>query len=164
MKQLPYREGAWFAVPLRDGGYACGVVARMAPTGGVLVGYFFGPRRVKVQSLEELRALRPEQAVLVQRFGDLHLVDDKWPILGYLDGWRRDDWPMPAFGRYIEIDEKAWRVVYQNDDPNSVPRETRISVEEAQHLPDNGLLGAGLAEIMLTRLLADQSAKSFRAN
>ena len=164
MKQLPYREGAWFAVPLRGGGYGVGVVARMAPTGRVLTGYFFGPKRAEAPSLDELRRARPDQAVLVQRFGDLHLVDEKWPILGYLDDWRRDDWPMPAFGRHVEIDEKAWRVEYQNDNPNSVPRETRISVEESQRLPDDGLLGAGLVEIMLTRLLGDQSAKSSLEN
>jgi hypothetical protein len=136
----------------------------MAPTGGVLMGYFFGPRRLNLPSLEELHGLRPERAVLVQRFGDLHLMDDRWPILGYVDDWRRDDWPMPAFGRYVEIDEKAWRVVYQDDNPNSVPRETRISVEESQHLPDDGLLGAGLVELTLTRLLGYQSANPSRAN
>lgn len=38
-----YREGSRFAVPLRQGGYAVGLVARVNPR-GVLLGYFFGPR------------------------------------------------------------------------------------------------------------------------
>lgn len=30
MKSIPYREGSLFAVPLRNNGFAVGVVARMA--------------------------------------------------------------------------------------------------------------------------------------
>jgi hypothetical protein len=40
----PCEEGDLFAVPLRDGGYGIGVVARVGRR-GVLVGYFFGRRR-----------------------------------------------------------------------------------------------------------------------
>jgi hypothetical protein len=71
---------------------------------------------------------------------------------------------MPAFGRFIEFDGKAWRVEYRNDDPNSVLRETRISVEEYLKLPNNALLGAGAVEIRLTKLLSDPSATSFLGN
>ena len=132
--------------------------------GGVLVGYFFGPRRSEVPSIEELRGLRSEDTVLVQRFGALHLLQDRWPILGHDDGWQREAWPMPPFGRHLEIDGKAWRVEYQNDDPNSVPRETWISMEEFRRLPDNGLLGAGAVESRLTKRLVDPAATSSRAN
>ena len=41
MPKASYREGDWFAVPLRDGGYAAGLIARANPK-GVLLGYFFG--------------------------------------------------------------------------------------------------------------------------
>jgi hypothetical protein len=102
--------------------------------------------------------------VLVQRFGDLRLMQDRWPILGNDDGWQRELWPLPAFGQHLEIDGKAWRVEYQNDDPNSVPGETRISMEEFRRLPDNGLLGAGAVENSLTKLLVDAAATSSRAN
>jgi len=158
VKNLPYREGTWFAVPLRGGGYAVGVVARMAPMGRVLTGYFFGPRRTELPSLEEVRGHRPDLAVLVQRFGDLHLMEDKWPVLGNDDSWQREEWPMPVFGRYVEGDGKAWRVEYQHEDPNSVPRETRMSVEESRQLPENGLLGAGAVEIKLSKLLGTSQA------
>ena len=149
---------------IEGGGYAVGVVARMAPMGRVLTGYFFGPRRAEVPTLEEVRGHRPKLAVLVQRFGDLHLMEDKWPVLGYDDSWQREEWPMPAFGRYVESDGKAWRVEYKGDDPNSVPRETRISVEESQELPNNGLLGAGAVEIRLSKLLGDPAAMSSQTN
>jgi len=150
-------------VPLRSGGYAVGVVARMAPRGRVLTGYFFGPRRTEFPSIDDLRGLRRDVAVLVQRFGDLNLVEGNWPILGYSVGWNREEWPIPAFGRFVEIDGKAWRVEYKNDDPNSVPRETRISAEEYRQLPNNALLGAGAVEIRLTQLLSDSSRSHRKA-
>jgi len=63
MKRLSYREGTWFAVPLKDGGYAAGVVARVGRR-GVLFGYFFGPRRPAAPSLSDLEGLTPNNAVL----------------------------------------------------------------------------------------------------
>ena len=42
-----YREGDWFAVPSRDGGFAVGVIARANP-GGVLLGYSFGTLRSEI--------------------------------------------------------------------------------------------------------------------
>jgi hypothetical protein len=95
MTKLPYAEGTWFAVPLRDGGYASGLVSRMAPTGRVLLGYFFGPRRAAAPRLEDVRGLVPADAVLVQRFGDLYLIERRWPILGRYKDWQRDAWPIP---------------------------------------------------------------------
>jgi hypothetical protein len=54
MPQANYNEGDWFAVPLREGGFAIGVIARVMPRKeGVVLGYFFGPRRNAVPTVEE---------------------------------------------------------------------------------------------------------------
>lgn len=39
MAKINDREGDWFAVPLRKGGYAVGLIAHANPD-GVLLGYF----------------------------------------------------------------------------------------------------------------------------
>ena len=153
-RRLPYREGDWFAVPLRDGGYSPGRVVRMAPAGRVLLGYFFGPRRAAVPGLEDVVALRWSDAVLVQRFGDLGLVEGRWPILGLRGPWERDAWPMPDFGRREPILGLAWRDRYSPDDPADCLQETRITQEEYERLPAGALLGAGAAEVILTQLLS----------
>jgi hypothetical protein len=153
MPRINYREGDWFAVPLRGGGFAVGLIARANP-GGVLLGYFFGPRRSEAPAREDLAALRPGDAVLVRKFGHLGIVQGKWPLLGQLDGWDRRDWPTPVFVRYEELTGRSFRVFYDDDDPNRVLREEQISPGMAEQAPKDGLMGPGFTEGALTRLLA----------
>jgi Immunity protein 26 len=153
MAKVKYREGDWFAVPLRDGGFAVGLIARANP-GGVLLGYFFGPLRSEVPRLEDVAGLRPGDAVLVGKFGHLGIVQGKWPLLGRLDGWDRRDWPTPVFVRYEELTGRSFRVFYDDDDPNRVLREEQAAPGEAEQAPKDGLMGAGFAEGALSRLLA----------
>lgn len=148
---MKYAEGDWFAVPLRDHGFALGLVARANPA-GVLVGYFFGPRHESVPDLDAAARLHPLDAVLVTKFGHLGLRSGKWPILGRQD-WRRSDWPMPHFGRYEELTGRSWEVVYDDNDPNKLVTETLIADDVRVRLPDDGGAGAGWVEIRLTKLL-----------
>ena len=95
---LPYSEGSTFFIPLRNGGYARGVVARASPDGKGVMGYFFGPRlsstgRVAWDDLD------PANAILRIRFGDLGLINGEWPICGEIPNWNRSEWPMPDFVR-----------------------------------------------------------------
>jgi Immunity protein 26 len=148
-----YGEGDWFAVPLRDGGFGLGVIAR-ANAGGVLLGYFFGPPHADVPSLDEAVGLTPGDAVLVRKFGHLGIVQGKWPILGRLDNWDRRAWPTPVFVRYEELTGRSFRVFYDDNDPNRKLREEQVAPGASEQAPKDGLMGAGFAETALTRLLA----------
>lgn len=150
---LPYREGDWFAVPLRRGGYGLGVAARMNGE-GVVLGYFFGPKREQAPSLKETTGLRASNASYVSLFGDLGLIDGKWPILGHSDLWRKELWPVPYFCRYHpELDPRAFRVEYSEDTLAAID-EAEISPEECQRMPRDGLSGFGAIEITLGKLLS----------
>jgi hypothetical protein len=151
-KKLPYKEGDWFAVPLRDSGYALGLVARMDSKGGV-IGYFFGPRREQLPTKEDVMGLSPADAVLVCLLGDLGLVQEEWPIIYYSVPWNRDEWPMPAFARVTADRSKAWRVEYSDVDL-SVLRVELATSEEVSDLPKDGSYGSGAVEIRLTKLLS----------
>src|SRR5262245_25202562 len=151
--RVRFGEGDWFAVPLRDSGFATGVVARANPN-GVLFGYFFGPKRSALPTTRDLTGLSPTGAVLVAKFGYLGLRDGKWPLIESPTRWSREEWPMPTFGRFEELSGRAFAVEYQNDDPNSRPRETQIDPEDLSRYPRDGLSGAGAVEIRLTTLLA----------
>lgn len=153
--KLPYREGTWFAVPLRDGGFAVGVVARATAKGKVILCYFFGPRRASVPKLTEVESLQRSNAVRAWRVGDLSLVEGDWPIIGQSESWRRSDWPMPVFIRRDPLRPKAWRVYYSDDDPSKLAGEEPESVER-RDIEENGLFGAAAAEIRLTSILAQK--------
>ncbi len=154
-QKLPYREGDVFAVPLRDGGYGIGIVARMDGKGAVL-GYFFDRRYEAAPAAADVGRLTALDAVLIQIFGDVGLVRGTWPVIGQLRDWRREEWPMPAFGRHEELTGRYFRVEYSDDDPNSRPHEVPISQEEFERLPEDGAAGFGFIEARLTRLLAER--------
>jgi hypothetical protein len=152
MVKMNYREGDWFAVPLRDDGFAVGVVARANPK-AALLGYFFGPRLSEVPTLEEVGDLRPADAVLVAKFGHLGLTGGTWPVIGRIENWDRTAWPMPVFVRYEELSGRSFKVFYDDDDPNKLIREEQVSPGKAEQGPKDGLMGAGFAEKVLTTLL-----------
>ncbi len=153
MPKVKYAEGDWFAVPLRDGGFGVGVIARANPD-GVLLGYFFGPKRDAPPTISEVADLKPTDAVMVRKFGHLGLTQSKWPVVGSVPGWDRHDWPMPVFVRYEELTGRSFRVFYDDNDPNKVVREEQIDPGAGEQGPKDGLLGAGAVEKVLTGRLS----------
>jgi hypothetical protein len=149
---LSYKEGDWFAVPLSGKGFSVGLVAR-ANGRGVLLGYFFGPRRSELPNVADLVELSPIDAVLVGQFGHLGLKQERWPVLGALDGWERERWPMPSFIRRDILTGRSWRMLYDDDDPNLFLREEPVRPGEDENLPEDGLMGAEFTELRLSRLL-----------
>lgn len=153
MRYLSIQEGALFAVPLDAGGYAIGLVSRVDGK-GTLVAYFFGPRRGEVPSLEDLAAISRADAVTIRRCGDLHLIDQRWPIIGQLPGWSRDRWPIPAFVREDPLlDDVVWRLEYSDADIIRPARQIRLPQNEAGTLPADGILGGRAVELVLDQLL-----------
>ena len=152
MKKLPYREGSWFAVPLRTGGYALGVVARMAPEGRIIVAYFFGRKYKEIPRTDVLKALEPVHAIKRLRLGDLGLVNGDWLIVGESEPWRRGDWPLPQFVRRDDLSKRAWRVSYSDSDPSKLIAEEGVPFD-VKGLEVSDLYGYGAVELLLTKML-----------
>lgn len=122
-------EGQFFLLPVERGQYAVGLIARMPRRGGVLLGYFFGPRRNTAPMDAWLNALHPQQAAFVCRFKDSALFRGDWKLLCGLAGFDRGQWPVPAFHRFDSSVTHVpgsstvtdWRVEYA-DDNLIVPR------------------------------------------
>ena len=152
---LPYTEGTLFFVPLRNGGYARGVVARAGREGKVLLGYFFGPQ-LPTTEVAEFGDLDPSEAILCLRFGDLGLVNGEWPIWGRVPEWNRSEWPMPTFVRKDPLGRKKPVLVrYSDIDPSHVESESSTA-DDCKFAPDS-MSGYGSVEIKLTKLLAPDS-------
>ena len=148
--------GTMFLVPLRDRGFALGVLAR-ADGKGCAFGYFFGPR---LSGPEEIRVdiVLPEYALLVGMFGDLELLRGKWPIVGEVEPWSLELWPLPPLCRVDEKVGRAWLSTY--GDTLECLTEQEIDCAKARDYHYDRLMGAGAVEIRLTNLIkAAQSAK-----
>jgi hypothetical protein len=152
---MTYAEGDWFAVPLRDTGYAIGFVARKHcnDIGGIIVGYFFGPRRRTVPTLAQVSGLKSDEALLICRCGDLSLVDGTWPLIGHASESAATRWPVPAFLSKDPISGELRKVFYTDEDIRQIAHHEPALREEVAHLHRDGLFGAGAVEIRLTSLL-----------
>jgi hypothetical protein len=151
MKQL-YQEGSWFAIPLVDGGYGTGLIARLSPGGKMLV-YLFGPRLAQPPALEQLASLGPQDALKVLRVGDMAMASGRWPVLGQTLEFDHRAWPVPQFLRRIDSLRRAWRVTYADTDPSRSEREESVPYD-TEGLEADSLFGYGSTELLLSRLLA----------
>jgi hypothetical protein len=155
MARLPYREGTWFAFPLKNGGYGVGLVARSPKNGRVLFGYFFGPRREKIPGLDEVASLEPSAAVARLIFGDLGLINGEWKILGHSEAWDRNRWPMPHFAKVTDLAgyHVASKRQYSDNNPAELIGEWRVTDEEIRGLPEDIMHGHRAVEAVLTRII-----------
>lgn len=153
MPPLNYSEGTCFAVPLRAGGCALGVVARMDGDGRVF-GYFFGPKVACPSDLTMEDERNPATAILRGRFGDLGIINGDWPIVGSIRSWSRERWPLPLFTS--NADKPNAVALTEYDDmlaPKSYTTVKHADLEKYDVLPDS-MMGYGAVEIVLTKLLS----------
>lgn len=151
----PYREGTWFAVPLRTGGYGIGRVARNSGN-GVAYGYFFGPCHESVPIDFDVISLQPSKAILKVKFGDLGLLNGEWPIISQIAEFERGEWPLLPFVRIDEVSGRAWMEIYT--DKMELVSEKPCDPTHLQQYSESGLFGYGAVEKRLTRLLTNETA------
>lgn len=149
---------------LKGGGYALGIIVRgrYRTKGGL--GYFFEPAHAEVPTVADTERLGPSDAIYVDWFGDLHIIDGRWPLIGEPSPlFERSRWPIPTFGR-ISLPRPGEKVCpegigvlveYDQEDPGdqSSARDTLCRNSELVGLPEDGLSGAGAIEIILANLL-----------
>jgi len=149
--KLEFPEGTWFAVPLRDGGFCRGLMARNFGK-GIAFGYFFGPKKPTIEDLPSVPGLRPRDAILVGRFGDLGLLNGEWKVIGRDAPWDRTAWPLPPFIRVDEGTNTAMMTTF--DDNLKIISDEPCDPSLAAVFPEDGSMGYGFVEIRLTRLLS----------
>lgn len=150
---ITYSEGDCFLVPLRDGDYARGIVARRSNE-GILFGYFFPPRITSVSEARVDNTMIPENAILCGQFGDLGLLKRKWVLFASMRPWTRDHWPMPPFLRIDESSGHATLVYYDEDTLSSIREEVvDHNISACNSYPKDSVMGYGFVEIKLSRLL-----------
>lgn len=152
MKRLRYREGDWFAIPLRDGSYARGVVTHLNKK-GILLGYFFGPALKLMPTTAQGREMSPDKAVFVALCGDLGFVKERWRVVGPIEPWSRERWRIPRFVRKDIVSGSVVLVTYDDELREVVTEMPPIEEFRSLKLPEDGVWGAGAVETRLTDLL-----------
>lgn len=137
-----------FLVPLSPSGFALGVVVRTNRKGSVF-GYFFGPR-LDSPTLPATLDISPAVAIMVCRFGDHGLYNNKWHSVGQLANWNRSEWLMPRFWRKHDNATKIYITEY--DDSLHVVAEnivSRTAIDMLSLVPDEQL-GSAIVEARLS--------------
>jgi hypothetical protein len=142
-RKIRFGEGDLFGVPLTTGGFAAGLVARR-DSAGLTFGYFFGPRRNSMPSIGEFGELSAAAAVYVRIFGHYPLIAGVWPLIGRMENWHRDEFPLPAFCRSPpKGHEQDGCLLVWHDDSNFLypVRRARVTREECERFPADGVCG-----------------------
>ncbi len=154
-KKIYVNEGQWFAVPLRNGGYALGVIVR-GDNKSVCLGYFFGPKYEKPPVDEDVLKKKPEDAILITRFGDQGLKNSSWPLIQTPRPFSREEWPIPKFCVEVPFSpDKAFVREYEFRDSGEwrLIREYLVDAKTVMGMPSDSLKGGGSVEVTLTKLL-----------
>lgn len=150
-------EGSVFTVPLKDGRFVIGLVARVKPGRGkkCFLGYFFDKVFDVVPTIEVVGTCQPQETILVAICGDLGVHEGYWRVLGSQDAWERNAWQVPAFVRKDVVSGHYTKVVHADDDPSKIVSEIPANEDEAEHLPRDGVWGARAVEAYLSNILND---------
>ncbi len=155
-KQITYAEGQWFALPLLNGGYSLGLIIRGSYKTKAVLGYFWGPKYVNIPNDINIKEKSKNDAILVAWFGDLGIVNGRWPLINSTRTFSRIDWPVPYFSRNSPLTPgKGFLVEYDQQEPifGAPIRETLLNISELKDLPIDQLSGYGVIEIKISKLL-----------
>jgi len=95
-RKVTYKEGDWIAVPLDEGGYAIGKIARVGKA-RALFGYFFGPRFDRMPTADDVKNIKITDYIHAVIFSDMGLREGEWKVIDRPERWNREEWPMLDF-------------------------------------------------------------------
>jgi Immunity protein 26 len=149
-------NGNLFIVMHGNRSIALGLIARGGKRAGKL-GYFFRIGLYDEAKERDNLSLDLNQAIWIAKFGDLHILRGKWPLVGKLNGFSREAWPMPVFARHHEGFNINYICTYDENDvslglhtwrADQVPAHVKTSV-----VAEDGMAGAGFVEDYLMKIL-----------
>jgi hypothetical protein len=151
---LRIEEGQVFAVPLTEDVQAIGIIARVDRKKGtrrkpyITFAYFFGP----YLATQEIGKLTPRGSVMRYMCSILCIYEGKWPIIGKIPNWKREDWPLPLFYR-DDLLRGPVLVQFADDDLANPIDEMPFRGGDIQLTDVHGTAGSLAVEIMLRQKL-----------
>ncbi len=150
-KKIKVIEGDIFAVPLVQGGYGIGLMARRYKTSSL--GYFFD--KIYPSPPEELNIadINSWKVALIGQFSAIGIEEGEWPLLKTSFHFIREEWPIPVLKMQDPLSEKYFAVIY--DDTLFNEERHLITKEEADKLFGHGVYGYVALEKKLSSILAE---------
>ena len=140
--------GKLFVVPLKDGGFSVGLVARQDKS--ILLGYFFDTYFSEKPSNVDDFNFDKNNVCLICLFGIVGLKSNEWTVIGDLPNWDKQEWLVPTFKQKDPLLNIYYAITY-DDDLNEVSR-IKISEDDAKTLFNSGVHGSGVVESILSKL------------
>jgi hypothetical protein len=160
MKRIRYREGQWFAIPIKDIGYCLGIIVRGSSKTHGGLGYFWSSITKNLPTEEDINKIKPSDAVLIARFGGLGISTGEWPLIQTSNKFVREDWPVPLFIRKLDFDEdKVLIIDYGQDFSGLDLPKSEILVKKSKNYekyPEDSLYGYKVVEAKLFKLLTKE--------
>lgn len=155
MKRKHMEEGMVFGVPLEEGGYSPGVVARYFRVNRILLGYFYPRVNDGGENHINVGDLRPEHSIAQFLSVDDEYRSGRWPIWGKIPNWSRENWPLPFFIKDFPLGEGSF--VIQLEDFNPFEELSRRLVRDPpKNLPCYSFISGNTTEFKLSRLLQQE--------
>lgn len=152
-KKIKINEGDMFAVPLRQGGYGIGLLARQNK--GIALGYFFNKVFTSIPEDLDTAGINHWKIILIGEFGLLGVNKGEWSLLKTNLKFKREEWPIPVLKMQDPITEQFFSVLY--DDTLLNEQRYKISKQEADELFAYGLYGYGALEKKLSTVLSSNN-------
>jgi hypothetical protein len=150
-KKLKIKEGDVFAVPLLQGGYVIGLVAREHKE--ITLGYFFKTIFSAVPEELDTTDINRWPVAMIGKFSTLGIEEGEWPLLKTNIVFKREDWPIPVLKMQDPLTEQYFAVLY--DDTLVNEERYKITKEEADQLFGHGNFGYGALQKKISSILAD---------
>jgi len=144
--KVKFEEGDVFVVPLRSHGYGLGLIARKNKD--IILGYFFNIRFDELPGCIDYDLLEKHRVIFAKQFGSPGLKGGTWVIIGHLQNWKREDWPVPTFCREDPL-LGIYFAVHYNDNLECIGEE-KIPESLAAKMYKDSLAGYGSIEKTLT--------------
>jgi hypothetical protein len=131
-----------------------GIITRVSPPGHLaMVGHFFDEVYREPPKLAKLCELRASQAAAVFLFGPLGFKDGTWPIVGYCENWRPENWPTPTFVRTELLSGRRYEVWLDKENPSRVLAEKLLPPGDVRGLPAYSASGHIAVQVKMAQRL-----------
>jgi hypothetical protein len=145
--------GKVFVVPLKNGGFSIGLVARQDKN--ILLGYFFNTYFFEKPITVKDLIINKSNICLICLFSILGLKNNEWTVIGSLPDWNKDEWAVPMFKQKDPLLDIYYAINY-DDSLNEISK-IKMSKEDANKLYNGGIYGYGIVESILTKIIKNVS-------